>query len=180
MQICTQLRSWYFARYLRQTSSKRCCLFIENERTSFFSLRPFLLECTQNASNLNLCLEWISWQGMFLEYTALFWYSIRRLIVASREDSKPRDLYLELFDRSKIWQTHRQYYCQCVCQISKRCDDLNYQSRGFRDFMRSYDKTSYRILKRTKQSLWQSGLHWFVTEIVLSDNHRWRHLLMNN
>ena len=44
--------------------------------------------------------------------------------------SKPRNLYLELYDRSGIWQAHRQC-CRCACQISKRCDNSNYQSRSF-------------------------------------------------
>ena len=58
-------------------------------------------------------------------------YPKRRLIVRSREVSKPRDLYLELFDRSEIWQALRQHCCRCACQISKRYDNLKYQSRGF-------------------------------------------------
>ena len=56
----------------------------------------------------------------------LFQYPIRRLIVRSREVSI--NLYLKLSDRSKIWQATLQ---QLACQMSKRCDDLNYQSRGF-------------------------------------------------
>ena len=53
-------------------------------------------------------------------------YPIRRLIVRSRGVSKPRDLYLELSDRSDIWQAHRQQCCRRVCQISKRYDNLKY------------------------------------------------------
>ena len=52
--------------------------------------------------------------------------------------SKPRDLYLELSDRSEIWQAPRQHCCQCACQISKQSDNSNYQSRVFdtsRDLM---------------------------------------------
>ena len=60
---------------------------------------------------------------------ALFQYSIRRLIVRSREVSRPRDLYSELSDRSEIWQAPRQHCCRCAFQISRRCDD--YKSRGF-------------------------------------------------
>ena len=58
-------------------------------------------------------------------------YPKRRLSVRSRKVSKPRDLYLELFDRSEIWQALRQQCCRCACQISKRYDSLKYQSRGF-------------------------------------------------
>ena len=60
-----------------------------------------------------------------------FQYPIRRLIVRSRKVSKPRDLYLESSDRSEIWQAPRQQCCRSASQISKRCDNFNYQSRGF-------------------------------------------------
>ena len=71
-------------------------------------------------------------------------YPKRRLFVRSRQVSKPRDLYLELSDRSEIWQALRQQCCRCACQISKRYDNLKYQSRGFE----TYEKTSFRILRR--------------------------------
>ena len=58
-------------------------------------------------------------------------YLKRRLSVRSRKVSKPRDLDLELSDRSEIWQALRQQCCRCACQISKRYDNLKYQSRGF-------------------------------------------------
>ena len=60
-----------------------------------------------------------------------FQYPIRCLIARSRQVSKPRDLYLELYDRSEIWQAPRQQRCRCACQIKKRCEYLNYQSRVF-------------------------------------------------
>ena len=74
-------------------------------------------------------------------------YPKRRLSVRSRKVSKPRDLYLESSDRSEIWQALRQQCCRCACQISKRYDNLKYQSRGF-ETTRSYEKTSFRILRR--------------------------------
>ena len=77
---------------------------------------------------------------------APFQYPIRRLIVRSREVSKQRDLYLELSDRSEIWLAHRQHCCRCAYQIKKWCYNLNYQSRGLETS--SYDKTSYRMVKR--------------------------------
>ena len=55
--------------------------------------------------------------------------SDKSLIVRSREVSKPWDLYLALSDRSEIWQAHRQHCCRCACQMSERCDNLNYHSR---------------------------------------------------
>ena len=58
-------------------------------------------------------------------------YPKRRLSVRSRKVSKPRDLNLELSDRSEIWQILRQQCCRCACQISKRYDNLKYQYRGF-------------------------------------------------
>ena len=43
---------------------------------------------------------------------------IRRPFFRSREVSKPRELWWELFDRSEIWQASRQHYCWGVGQIS--------------------------------------------------------------
>ena len=62
---------------------------------------------------------------------APFQYPIRRLIVRYRKDSKSRDLHLELYDPSEIWQTPRQQRCWCACQISKRCKTWDYQSHRF-------------------------------------------------
>ena len=74
---------------------------------------------------------------------APFQYPIRRLIVRAREVSKPRDWYLEPPDRSEIWQALRQHCCRIACQIKKRYDNLNYQSRGFET---SRDLTIRRFL----------------------------------
>ena len=57
-------------------------------------------------------------------------YPKSRLSARTRKVSKPRDLYLELSDRSEIWQALRQRCCRCSCQISKRYDNIKYQSRG--------------------------------------------------
>ena len=62
---------------------------------------------------------------------ALFKYPIRRLIIRSHKVSKPQDLYLELSNRSRIWQAHRQHCYQCACQISKRYENFNTRSRTF-------------------------------------------------
>ena len=43
-----------------------------------------------------------------------------------------------------IWRAHRQHCCRRACQISKRCDNLNYQSRGFetsRDFIGHWNRS---------------------------------------
>ena len=77
------------------------------------------------------------------------WYpfecTIRCLIIRSRNVSKPRDLYSELYDRSDIWQARRQQCCLCACQISKRYDNLNHRFRGYGTAQNL--AMSYRILK---------------------------------
>ena len=80
---------------------------------------------------------------------ALSQYPKRRLSVRSRKVSKPRDLYLKLSDRSEIWQALRQHCCRCACQISKRYDNLKYQSRGF--------ETSRDLTKRRLFGYWDGA-----------------------
>ena len=77
-------------------------------------------------------------------------YPKRRLSVRSRQVSKPRDLYLELSDRSEIWQALWQQCCRCACQISKRYDNLKYQSRGF--------ETLRDLTKRRHFGYWDGAL----------------------
>ena len=77
-------------------------------------------------------------------------YPKRRLSVRSRKVSKPRDLYLELSDRSAIWQALRQQCCRCACQILKRYDNLKYQSRGF--------ETLRDLTKRRLFGYWDGAL----------------------
>ena len=93
-------------------------------------------------------------------------YPKRRLFVKSRKVSKPRDLYLELSDRSEIWQALRQQCCRCACQISKRYDNSKYQSRGF--------ETLRDLTKRRLFGYWDGALHPFNAKVskTLSDaNH---------
>ena len=89
-------------------------------------------------------------------------YPKRRLSVRSRKVSKPRDLYLDLSDRSEIWPALRQQCCRCACQIAKRYDNLKYRSRGFET---SRDLTERRLfgywdgaLCPVRASLWISWL----------------------
>ena len=92
------------------------------------------------------------------ESWAPFQYPIRRLNARSRKASKPRDLSLELSDRSEIWQAPQQQGCRSACQISKRCDNLNYQSRGFET---SRDLTIRRLIgywNGAQQAGWQWDL----------------------
>ena len=107
-----------------KTHRQRCCrcAFKILGRWDTFELYTAASRCSES---------WVAFQ-----------YPIRRLIVTSHKASKLRDLHLELCDRSENRQCFRS-----ACQISKQYDDLNYHSR-IRGFMRSYDKTSYRILKR--------------------------------
>ena len=80
-------------------------------------------------------------------------YPKRRLSVRSRKALKPRDLYLELSDRSDIWQALRQHCCRCACQILKRYDNLKYQSRGF--------EISRDLTKRRLSGYWDGALLYF-------------------
>ena len=99
------------------------------------------------------CNKVLSWRPMIC--WAPSQYPKRRLIVRIREVSKSRDLYLELSDISEIWQALRQYCCRCACQISKRYDNLKYQSRGFET---SRDLTIRRLFDI------ETGL-WFLVGI---------------
>ena len=103
------------------------------------------------ASRINLSVEVILLRGRVPSQ-----YAKRRLFVRSRKVSKPRDLYLELSDRSEIWQALRQHCCRCACQISKRYDNLKYQSRGF--------ETSRDLTKRCLFGYWD-GAQVFLSEL---------------
>ena len=62
---------------------------------------------------------------------APFQYQIRRLIVWSREVSKPRDWQFKLLHRFAIWQAHRQQCCRGACRMSERSDNSKYIFQGF-------------------------------------------------
>ena len=96
-----------------------------------------------------MSIIWSTVESIYSE-SAPSQYPKRRLFVRSRKVSKPRDLYLELPDRSEIWQALRQHCCRCACQISKRCDNLKYQSRGF--------ETSRDLTKRRLFGYWDGAL----------------------
>ena len=99
-----------------------------------------------------LALHWNSFRATW----APSQYPKRRLFVRSREVSKPRDLYLELSDRSEIWQALRQHCCRCACQISKGYDNLKYHSRGF--------ETLRDLTKRRLFGYWDGALDQCMTE----------------
>ena len=77
-------------------------------------------------------------------------YPKRRLSVRSRKVSKPRDLYLELSDRSEICLSNFKAIRQFKVPIS-----------WLRDFTRSYGKTSFRILRRGPGSSYHCISHSF-------------------
>ena len=71
-------------------------------------------------------------------------YPKRRLSARSRKVSKPRNLYLELSERSEILAgTSAAVLPMCLSNLKKRYDNLKYQSRGFET---SRDLTKRRLL----------------------------------
>ena len=106
----------------------------------WFNLHP--IHCLNHSIRNDLNRYWTGIDIDLIIHRAPSQYPKRRLFVRSRKVSKPRDLYLELFDRSDIWQALRQHCCRCACQISKRYDNLKYQSRGFET---SRDLTQRRL-----------------------------------
>ena len=85
---------------------------------------------------------------------ALFQYPLRRLIVRSREVSKPRDRQFKLSYRCEIWLACRQQCCLCACQISQRSDYSKYKSRGV--------ETSQDLMIRRLIGYWNGALLiWF-------------------
>ena len=85
-------------------------------------------------------------------------YPKRRLSVRSRKVSKPRDLYLELSDRSEIWQALR-LLPMCLSNF-KTIRQFKVPISWLRDFTRSYEKKPFRILRRglgPTVSLWSRG-----------------------
>ena len=102
-------------------------------------------------------------------------YPKRRLSVRSRKVSKPRDLYLELSDRSEIWQALRQQCCRCACQISKRYDNLKYWSRGFETLR---DRTERRLFGYWDGALSVFRVYNHADEIPLeSSSHHYSEIL---
>ena len=79
----------------------------------------------------------------FQRTRAPFQYPIRRLIVRSREVSKPQNQQFKLSYRCEIWQARRQQCCRGACQISERSDYSKYKSRGIET---SRDLTIRRLI----------------------------------
>ena len=77
-------------------------------------------------------------------------------------------MYLELSDHSEIWQALQQQCCRCGCQISKRYDNLKYQSHGF--------ETLRDLTKRRLFGYWDPRAHFLSLARsklrLCSANHR--------
>ena len=91
-------------------------------------MRTALVRTTQEIIRKKKIAILTSW---YHEFWAPSQYPKRRLIVRSREVSRPRDWYFKLSNRFEIWQAHRQQCCRSACQISERSNNSKYKSRGF-------------------------------------------------
>ena len=85
-------------------------------------------------------------------------YPKRRLIVRSREVSKPRDWYFKLSCRFEIWQVHRQQCCRCASQISERSNNSKYNSRCF--------ETSRDLMLRRLFGFWDGALGQWPRSLI--------------
>ena len=63
-------------------------------------------------------------------------YPKRRLIIRSREVSKPQDWYFKLSYCFEIWQAHWQYCCRSASQISERSDNSKYAASRLYEILR--------------------------------------------
>ena len=68
---------------------------------------------------------------------------------------KLRDWKFKLSHRFDIWQAPQQHSCWDACKISESSYNSKYKSHGFWDFVRSYNKASYQILKWGRD-IWQA------------------------
>ena len=115
-------------------------------------LRPSYLHNGISYTGKTTSLYWIR---------ASFQYLIRRLIVRCHEEVlKPQDLYLELYDRSEIWQAAVLLMCLSHFKAIRK---FKLPISRFRLFTISCDRTSYRILKRIP------GLHGMLVLRVVND-----------
>ena len=81
-------------------------------------------------------------------------FPIRRLIVTSREVSKPRDWQLKLSQCFEIWQARRQHCCGSAYQISERKYNSEYKFRGV---VTLHDITIGRLIK-----YWNWNMPWLL------------------
>ena len=111
-------------------------------------------------------------------------YPKRRLSVRSRKVSKPRDLYLELSDRFEIWQALRQQSCLCACQMSKRYDNLKYQSRGFETLRDLTERRLFGYWDGAQDPIlviaWYSDVIRPQITVTFSSIFLWRHMMTSS
>ena len=94
-----------------------------------------------------------------------FQYPIRRLIVRSREVSKPRYWYFKSTHRLEIWQEHRQHCCRGGCKISERLYNSKYKSRSF-ETLRDLKIRVLSDLKRVPES--HARVDNWLTQVSIS------------
>ena len=118
---------------------------------------PFALWTRSNETQSNILLygfiiRFICYKQIF-KSVALLQDPLRRPIVRSCKLANPRDLYLDLYDRSGILQTHLQQCCRCACQISKRYNNFTCQSRGFEILLHCCVHEIITILSHTESRM---------------------------
>ena len=93
--------------------------------------------------------------------------SLSLSLVRYRKVLKALDWLLKCSYCFDIWQAIRQQCCWGACQISQRSDNSKYKSCGFK----TYDKTSYQILKQGPDNL--AIVSWVQTyRSLFPDKHQ--------
>ena len=81
-------------------------------------------------------------------WTSFHW-AVRRLTARSCEALKPRDLGLDFYNHSEIWQAARQQGCRDAFECPSDIPSLQYPISRLRDFETKFGgKTSYRLMNR--------------------------------
>ena len=116
--------------------------------------------------------ETFSWPFRFL-------MSHRRLVIRSHKFSSVLDRWLDLPNRSGVWQTFRMQWYGTVCQISKRCkhrglealwDHFSHAIFKWKKFFLSWLKFFWRLLARNQLKINHHRFGtWFDTEQATSD-----------
>ena len=75
-------------------------------------------------------MTYIIWLWLLPQHGTIF-RGARGKCVSDKAISESRDRYLELLDRSEIWQAAPQHCCGDACQISERFNNFKHQSGSF-------------------------------------------------
>ena len=88
---------------------------------------------------------------MYYPYSSGPLFTKRTGVLLHLAKSRGREIQIQTFYRSKIWQASRQQRCRDACEISEGYDHYNIQFRGFKA---SWDLTVGRlsILGKIKNS----------------------------